>query len=345
MKKKQKYNKIIKIKNKELFHINKLKRVIVHIRTWTKIAIILGIAGFLIAGTVSFAYRPIYSVTLNGQMVGYTEDKSGLQERINNYIEKGNGENIAFVEINELPQYHLCLLKKDITTNDDEIFEKVISKGIPYYKFYAVAVDKEEKVYVSSFDEAEQVVNKLKEKNSNNKDKLSIVEKYNTALEEFKTVDECVTALYVKKVVQSSYVVAATGMNTSSQKVELGISLIRPVSGVVTSRFGARWGRSHKGVDIGAPVGTTIYAAASGTVTVSQYGYNGGYGNYLMITHGNGVQTLYGHCTSLLVTVGTQVTQGQAIATVGSTGNSTGPHLHFEIRVNGIAQNPQNYVY
>ena len=350
MKKSKKYNKINKInkiKNKEWFHINKIKKLLVHLRKWTKIAIILGIAGFIGAGTVSFAYRPIYSVTFNGKMVGYTEDKSGLQEKINNYIEKGNGENIAFVEINELPQYHLCLLKKDITTNDDEIYEKVISTGIPYYKYYAIAVDKEEKAYVSSFDEAEQVINGLKEKNSNNKDKLSIIEKYNTSLESFKTVEQCVADLYVKKVVKvvRNSAVAASGMNTSNQKVELGISLIRPVSGVITSRFGARWGRTHKGVDIGAAKGTTIVAAAAGTVTVSQYGYSGGYGNYVMISHGNGVETLYGHCTSLLVKVGEQVTQGQPIATVGSTGNSTGNHLHLEISVNGVAQNPQNYVY
>lgn len=329
-----------------MFQINKIKKVIVHIRTWTKLAIIFIIAGFLAAGTVSFAYRPIYSVILNGKMVGYTENKSALQERINNYIEKGNGDNIAFVEIDELPQYSLCLLKKNIVTNDDEIFEKVISKGIPYYKYYTIAVDKEEKVYVSSFDEAEQIINKLKEKNSNNKDKLSIVEKYNTSLENFKTVEQGVSDLYVKKVVvANNSVVAATGMNTSSKKIELGISIIKPVSGVVTSRFGARWGKTHKGLDIGAPKGTTIVAAASGKVDVSQYGYSGGYGNYILLTHENGVQTLYGHCTSLLVTKGQYVTQGQPIATVGSTGNSTGPHLHFEIRVNGVAQNPQNYLY
>ena len=76
-----------------------------------------------------------------------------------------------------------------------------------------------------------------------------------------------------------------------------------------------------------------------------QGGYGGGYGNYVIISHGNGVQTLYGHCTTLNVSVGQKVSQGQQIATVGSTGNSTGNHLHLEIRVNGIAQNPQNYLY
>lgn len=297
-------------------------------------------------GAISYIYKPRYSVTLNGEFIGYTDNKRELQEKINEYIEKGNGENVAFVEIDELPEYSLCLLKRNEECNDEEIFNKVIEKGQTFYKYYAIAVDDEEKKYVSTFDEAEQVINELKEKDSNNKDDLSIIEKYEKELKEFTGVEECVADLYEKKVViQSFYVVAATGVNATDVKVPLGISLIRPVSGVLTSRFGPRWGRSHKGIDIGAPQGTTIVAAAAGTVSVSQYGYNGGYGNYVIISHGNGVQTLYGHCTSLLVSQGQSVSQGQAIATVGSTGNSTGNHLHLEIRVNGIAQDPQNYLY
>lgn len=296
-------------------------------------------------GAITYIYKPTYSVTLNGEFIGYSENKSKLQQRINEYIEKGNGNNIAFVEINELPEYKLCFLKRDVAFNDDEIYNKVIEQGKPYYKYYAISVDEEEKAYVSTFEEAEEIVNELKEKNSNNKDKLSIVEKYETELEEFTDVETCVADLYVKKVVVKSYAVAATGVNTSSQKVNLGLSLIRPVSGTVTSRFGARWGRSHKGLDIGAPKGTPIKAAASGTVTVAQYGYSGGYGNYVMISHGNGIQTLYGHCNSLNVSVGQSVSQGQVIAYVGNTGNSYGNHLHLEIRVNGVAQNPQNYLY
>lgn len=308
--------------------------------------ILIILAAFLIIGAISYIYKPIYSVTLDGEFIGYSENKSKLQQRINKYIEKGNGENIAFVEINELPEYKLCFLKRDVPTNDEEIFNQVIKQGQAFYKYYAICVSNEEKAYVSTFEEAEQVVNGLKEKNSNNKDKLSIVEKYETELKEFTAVEKCVADLYVKKVVkQSSYAVAATGMNTSSQKVNLGISLIKPVSGVITSRFGARWGSKHKGIDIGAPKGTPVKAVAAGTVTVSSYGYNGGYGNYVIISHGNGIQTVYGHCTSLNVSVGQKVSQGQQVATVGSTGRSTGNHLHLEIRVNGVAQNPQNYLY
>lgn len=297
-------------------------------------------------GAISYIYKPIYRVSLNGEWIGYSENKSKLQQRINEYIEKGNGENIAFVEINSLPEYQLCFLKKDVPTNDEEIFNKIVQQGQTYYNYYAICIGQEEKAYVSNFEQAEEVVNELKAKDSNNKDQLSVVEKYETELKDFATVEKCVADLYEKKVVvQKSYTIAATGVNASTKKIPLGISLIRPVSGTVTSRFGARWGRSHKGLDIGAPKGTPIKAAAAGTVTLAQYGYGGGYGNHVIISHGNGIQTLYGHCTSLNVKVGQQVAQGQVIATVGNTGDSTGNHLHLEIRINGVAQNPQNYLY
>lgn len=108
----------------------------------------------------------------------------------------------------------------------------------------------------------------------------------------------------------------------------------------ITQYYGLR----HTGVDIAGPVGTAIYAVRAGVVIRSQSGWNGGYGNYIIIDHGGGVTSLYGHATKLFVSVGDQVVQGQTIASVGSTGRSTGPHLHFEIRVNGARQNPLKYV-
>ena len=100
----------------------------------------------------------------------------------------------------------------------------------------------------------------------------------------------------------------------------------------------------HTGLDIAAPAGTPIYAAASGTVVASGWS-NTGYGYYIIISHENGVQTLYGHCSALYVSAGQYVAQGENIAAVGSTGNSTGNHLHLEIRVNGSRVNPQYYLY
>jgi murein DD-endopeptidase MepM/ murein hydrolase activator NlpD len=117
---------------------------------------------------------------------------------------------------------------------------------------------------------------------------------------------------------------------------------IWPVNGPVVSGFGMRWGRMHEGIDIGASSGTPIWAAAAGTVIWS--GWRGGYGNCVVVDHGNGLATLYGHSSALLVPVGQRVSQGETIALVGSTGNSTGPHLHFEVRVNGSAVDPLLYL-
>lgn len=117
-----------------------------------------------------------------------------------------------------------------------------------------------------------------------------------------------------------------------------------PVTGTITSPFGWRsnpFGGSpefHQGLDIAAPTGTTVTAAASGTVIMAQW--YGGYGNYILIDHGGGFSTGYGHLSAIYVTSGQVVKRGQAIGAVGSTGQSTGPHLHFEIRINGKPVDP-----
>jgi len=104
------------------------------------------------------------------------------------------------------------------------------------------------------------------------------------------------------------------------------------------------YGWRHTGVDIAGPVGSPLYASKAGTVVTSQCGWNGGYGCYIIIDHGDGFQTLYAHASELYVSVGESVTQGQTIAAMGSTGRSTGPHIHFEIRVGGRHVNPFSYV-
>ena len=336
------------------------KKVLIHTRRGIKVSVLFILAVFLIIGAVAFLYKPTYSVFLNGEQIGYTENKSDLQHKINEYVEKGDGSNsnIAFVQITNLPEYKLCLLKKDIVTNDDEIFSKVQEQGTTYYRYYAIAENEEEKFYVDNFENAEKVVNGLKEKDSNNIEKISIIEKYETEMKDLIQSEEAISKLYVEKpkpvvvakktITSTKY--ASTGsvntsLTTSSAKANLGISLIRPVSGIITSRFGAASAirrSSHTGLDLATSSGTPIKAAASGTVTFS--GYKGSYGNLMVITHENGVQTYYGHCSQLYLSAGATVSQGQTVAAVGSTGNSTGPHLHFEVRVNGTEYNPENYV-
>jgi murein DD-endopeptidase MepM/ murein hydrolase activator NlpD len=115
-----------------------------------------------------------------------------------------------------------------------------------------------------------------------------------------------------------------------------------PVAGPVTSGFGWRWGRMHEGIDIGAPTGTPIQAAAAGTVVLA--GWLGGYGNLVVVDHGGGLATAYGHMSSIGTSVGQGVGQGQVLGYVGCTGHCFGPHLHFEVRVNGYAVDPLGYL-
>ena len=117
---------------------------------------------------------------------------------------------------------------------------------------------------------------------------------------------------------------------------------IWPAHGILTSSFGWRWGRMHEGIDIAVGNGTPVVAAASGTVIVA--GWMGGYGNLVVIDHGNGVSTAYGHNTGVTVGVGQSVAQGQLIAYSGNTGHSTGPHIHFEVRINGAPVDPLGYL-
>lgn len=121
-----------------------------------------------------------------------------------------------------------------------------------------------------------------------------------------------------------------------------GSGVAWPVRGTVTSEYGYRWGRQHAGIDIAAGTGTPIYAAKNGTVIHA--GTMGGYGNVVIIDHGSGFTTLYAHQSRLASRDGQEVNQGQVIGYVGSTGNSTGPHVHFETRDNGNAQNPRRYL-
>ena len=117
---------------------------------------------------------------------------------------------------------------------------------------------------------------------------------------------------------------------------------LRPTGGVISSRYGNRHGEFHTGVDFASTRGTKIKASNTGKIVSA--GWKGNYGLCVIIDHGNGVQTLYGHCSKLYVSTGDYVSKGQAIAAVGSTGRSTGPHVHFEVRINGKYVNPFKYI-
>ena len=308
----------------------------------------MAIASGLIIAIILLKYKPTYKVTLSGQEIGYVEDGTEFDTRIQQEIIKMEGKNIDFVSLDEMPNYELKLVSRTQETNEEKIMLALKEKARIMYKYYAILFNNETIGLVDNMEEAEQAVNKIKEDNQNNKDiklDLVITENYTENINEVTLESVQVAQAKVEEKVET--LVKIKQDEESKKPIVNGILLaVTPVQGRITSRFGAvssiRSG-AHTGTDIACPQGTPIKAVASGTVIFATR--NGSYGNLIKVSHGNGVETWYAHCTSLYGTVGQQVNAGDVIATVGSTGNSTGNHLHLEIRVNGKAINPQNYLY
>lgn len=185
---------------------------------------------------------------------------------------------------------------------------------------------------------------------SSNADKLKKLIAEAEAAEARRKEAEATAAAQAAAAAQAS---ASSGTSSSSSSGNASAtgtgSLTHPVPGAaITSGFGGRVAPTagattgHDGIDYGAGYGAAVYAADSGTVITAQY--NSARGNYIVINHGNGMQTWYQHLSSMNVTVGQTVARGQVIGNVGTTGISTGPHLHFEVHVNGVPVNPLNYL-
>lgn len=317
----------------------------------------------LITAVAIIKYKPVYAVTLSGQTIGYIADKDKTEKRVNNYINDKEG-NIAFRIANAMPEYNLILVSRMQETNENQVLMAVQDKITTTYETYAITLDGEKKVEVSSEEEAMQIIEEIKAGvNEEIEMKLGIVTEYTNnfevnskkealaSLNEIKT--QRITAYETKKaeeekaarIAAQKRAIASTTQVASTGAIS-GIQLSIPVNGSISSRFGSRSAsRSslHTGLDISAPLGTGIRPASAGTVTYA--GYKGSYGNLIIISHGNGIETYYAHCNELYVGVGATVDPSTTIAAVGSTGNSTGPHLHLEIRVNGTPVNPQQYLY
>ena len=204
---------------------------------------------------------------------------------------------------------------------------------------------------VDTIEEAEELVNDIKEENPDKELDLSIIEKYTQNVEEVITRELEVAKTDIQEKVTQKLVEIQKQKEEEERINSMpeinGIKLAYvPVSGTISSRYGvsSRIRKStHTGLDIAAPTGRDIQVIASGTVTCASY--QGSYGYLVKVDHGNGLETWYAHCSKMYVKAGQQVSAGDVIAAVGSTGNSTGAHLHLEIRINGVHVNPQNYLY
>lgn len=317
----------------------------------------IALIGFLVITVIAIIkYKPVYAVTLSGETIGYIADKEKTEKKINNYINEKEG-NIAFRIANELPEYDLVFMSRSEEVKERDVLLAIEDTIITTYETYAITLDGEKKAQVFSEEEAMQVVEEIK--NGLNEEiemKLGIVTEYtnnikvNTKEEAIASLNEVkskkVTDYNNKKAEEAKLKAIASTTKLASTGVISGMQLSIPVTGSISSRFGSRSAsRSslHTGLDISTSLGTGIRPISAGTVTYSDY--KGSYGNLIIIDHGNGVESYYAHCNALYANIGDKVDTNSTIAAVGSTGNSTGPHLHLEIRINGSPVNPQEYLY
>lgn len=305
----------------------------------------MAIALGIIIAIILLKYRPTYIVTLSGEEIGYVKSGTELDNRIQEEIIDMEGKNIDFVSLNEMPTYELKLLDRTQKTNEEEIMVALKDNASIMYKYYAVVLNNETQAFVENIEEAEQTVNQIKEQHKNEAIKLDlqITENYTENMEEVGIETVQIAQAQVEQKVSA---LIEEDEQSKMPKVNGVLLAVTPVSGKITSRYGSissvRSG-AHTGTDICCPTGTPIKVVASGTVVFAER--NGSYGKLIKVDHGNGVQTWYAHCSELYGKVGQQVKAGDIIAAVGSTGNSTGSHLHLEIRVNGNTINPQKYLY
>ena len=306
----------------------------------------------IIFAIIFIKFKPIYQVNIAGKDIGYIEDKDDVIEKIEESLENDN-ETIDSITFTIKPEYELKLVNRTIDTDEEKVFEEIAKNTAITYKYYEIALNESVISNVATIEEAEQLINEIKEQKGKeieeNNINLTVSEKFTEENIEVSPVEVARTNLNDRVVTAINDEVARKAEEERIRNMPdvNGIKLANlPVTGTITSRYGVSSrirSSNHTGLDIAAKKGTPIQVVSDGVVTFAKY--NGSYGYLVKVDHGNGVETWYAHTSKMYVSAGETVKAGDVIALVGSTGNSTGPHLHFEIRINGEHVNPQKYLY
>ena len=293
--------------------------------------------------------------------MGLVNDKDKFEKDIKDTVEDVH-EPVVSATLAEKPRYSLRLVdKEDIDVDDDYVFAKIEEKIEKKYRYYNLKEDDKLLAKVSTKEEKDKLIEELK-KDKNVKDikveeeetkenyiisyeeakqlAFSTAENIENDKKDAKTKIEKQNTNIIKNIRKGGTVSTSSSSNASAMLGSL--SFRRPLN---SSRISAGYlgYPGHRGIDFPSPQGTPVMAAEAGTVTTVLYS-NKSYGNRVIIDHGNGISTLYGHNSTISVSLGQRVSKGQTIAGVGSTGRSTGNHVHFEIRINGKPINPTSYV-
>lgn len=295
-----------------------------------------------ISGMLMLKYKPVYAVTIDNTQVGYVVSKDEIEKNIEENILSYNSKNVDTVELKKTPTYELKFVDRQEKTNEQDVLIAAQKQMEITYKYYQIALNNNVIETVDAYEDAQNIIDEIKQDEKNKDVDLKIIEQTTKSAEEVKTNSVEVAKTTISKAVNNE-----TKTQDSVIGEVQGIKIaVKPISGIITSRYGVSSSirrSTHTGLDIVASSGTPIKVIADGTVTFAKY--SGSYGNLVKVSHGNGVETWYAHTSKMYVTVGQEVKAGDVIAAVGSTGNSTGAHLHLEIRINGNHVNPQNYIY
>jgi murein DD-endopeptidase MepM/ murein hydrolase activator NlpD len=323
-----------------------------------KIIVTMLVGGSIVLSLMLLVYKPVFNVSLKDKDLGYVKSKLSMQYKVNEYLQYGDADNIGYILLEESPKYEFRLIKKEIETNEDQVLASIKSESEVYYKVYAVTVDEKEVCMAETLEDAQKIVDGVNEKQKNYKKKstISVVEKYE---KEYSTenVEVAIANIYEPIKKENDRIVSIQNKPSSGKTVSAGVlaslkastkdlNFSIPISGggVITSRYGWRRGGSeyHTGLDLAADIGTPIHVAEDGVVTCAKW--SGNYGYLVKVQHVGGYETYYAHCSKFNVKVGDEVHKGDVVAYVGSTGRSTGPHVHLEIRLNGRHMNPQSFL-
>ena len=320
-----------------------------------KITKTIAVALILIVGIILIKYKPLYKVEIIGIQFGYVKNKNEFNSKVTEYVNTKENEQVAFITLDSQPDYELELVDNSTKTNEKEALETIKENSVTTYTAYGITIDNDIKTYVKTENEAESTVKAINEQYNNENKKVDVNVKQIYAQEAMETVetDDAVKAVSEIATIQIQKQEQEEKEKIEEEEKKNALAIVndviiaeKPVTGSITSRYAEvsriRSG-AHTGLDIATSKGTDIKVCSDGKVVFASN--KGSYGNLVKVEHKNGVETWYAHCSKIYAKAGQEVKAGDIIAAVGSTGNSTGPHLHFEIRINGNPVNPQKYIY
>lgn len=288
---------------------------------------------------------PAYIMKSDEKAIGSVlNEKSGnliLDDIKNYYIKNGNIQDIKSVALKNKISYEKCLLSINIMKSELDTEAEILNNNERQnYSLIGYNILCEKKT-----DSILPYAETINWSSDLNKGQQKIIQPGETGISQNIKQSTYLNDRLVKdegnKIITIKNPIDRIVMRGTKQVSNTAMAL--PTRGNITSYFGARWGKTHYGIDIAANTGDPIRAAMSGVVAVSEWEVS--YGNVIKIDSSLGIRTIYGHCSKLLVKKGKKINKGDLIALVGSTGNSTGPHVHFEVRKNNIPQNPLLYLH